>query len=90
MKKGATIAPVIYTVVVMLAAIYWSAMAAIIIGVFGLAMLTAWSCCVAASDADDAWATQNDSDPMAPDWLELARDAEHEHPRYDAEGEAVQ
>jgi len=31
-----------------------------------------------------------DRDPMVPDWLKLARDAEYEHPRMDAEGAAVQ
>lgn len=43
------------------------------------------------SEAHQLWTHQwAPIDPMEPDWRQLARNAEDEHPRFDAEQEAVQ
>lgn len=54
MRRGASLALIIYATVVILTAAYWSVLAAGIIGVIGLAVLTVWSCCAVGAEADRA------------------------------------
>jgi len=58
MKKGATIVLLVYAAIVALAGIYWSPLAALIIGVVGLGALTAWSCAAINAPIDD-WEEEN-------------------------------
>jgi len=54
MRRGASIVLTLYSLVIVLVASYWSILAAAIIGIVGLGILTVWSCCAVGAEADRA------------------------------------